>query len=76
MNKGLASEDAIMVSELLIFHDRVNNWRFQQIEMPVMEIELPEGTNPEDVISGDDATLQSMFRILFCNEGEAFKEAY
>lgn len=74
--KGLASEDAIMVSELLIFHDRVNNWRFQQIEMPIMEIELPEGTNPEDVISGDDATLQSIFRILFCNEGDAFKEAY
>lgn len=76
LNKGLASQDTIMVSELLIFHDRVNNWRFQQVEMPIMEIELPEGTNPEDVISGSDATLQSMFRILFCNEGEAFKEAY
>lgn len=76
MNKGLTSEDAKMVSELLIFHDRVNNWRFQQIDMPVMEVELPEGTNPEDVISVDDATLQGMFRILFCNEGNAFKEAY
>lgn len=75
LHDGLVEDDAKMVADLILYHSRVNNWRFQQVEIPVMEIELPAGTEPEDVISVDDAVLQSMFRILFCNEGEAFKEA-
>ena len=74
--EGLDTEDAEMIAELVAFNNRVNNWRFLQIEMPVMGITLPNGANPEDVISGDDAILQGLFRTLFCNEGDAFKDAF
>ena len=43
--------------------------------MPIMEIKLPKEVKPDDVMGGDDAVLESMFRILFCGEGPQFKEA-
>ncbi len=75
LSAGATEEDARMVADLLNYNRRVNNWRFQQIDMPVLGIELPEGASPEDVVGGDDMALVSIFRILFCNEGEAFKKA-
>ncbi len=74
LSEGLAEDDAKMIADLLEFNLRVNNWRFQQIEMPVMGIELPESTSPEDVLGGDDVALMGIFRILFCNEGKEFKD--
>ena len=75
IGEGLTENDLIMIAELLSFSNKVNNWRFRQIEIPVMEIELPEGTTPEDVVNSGDMALSAMFRILFCGEGAAFKEA-
>ena len=49
--------------------------RVKQIDMPIMEIKLPKEVKPDDVMGGDDAVLESMFRILFCGEGPQFKEA-
>ena len=74
LGKGLTEEDALKITQLLEYNGRVNNWRFQTIDMPVMEIELPDGTAPEDLICGDDIALMGILRILFYGEGEAFKE--
>lgn len=41
-----------------------------------MEIELPDGAAPDAVMGSDDVLLTGIFRILFCNEGEQFKEAF
>ena len=75
IGKGLSDEDAKMIAEMLNIQQRINAWTFQQIDMPIMEIELPDGTNPNDVMGGDDMILNSIFWILFCGEGEKFKEA-
>lgn len=58
-------------------HDCVLNGQlFLSIDdMPIMEIKLPKEVKPDDVMGGDDAVLESMFRILFCGEGPQFKEA-
>ena len=64
-----------MIVKLLKLQQRINTWRFQQIDMPIMEIKLPKGANPDDVMGGDDAILESMFRILFCGESPQLKEA-
>lgn len=48
---------------------------FEDVDMPIMEIKLPKEAKPDDVMGGDDAVLESMFRILFCGEGPQFKEA-
>ncbi len=75
LGEGLSTNDAHMIADLLKFNDRVNNWRFQQLDMPACAIELPDGVQPEDVLRSDDMTLMGIFRILFCNEGEVFKSA-
>ena len=75
LGEGLTEDDAKMIGELLSFNRRINNWHFQQIDMPIMEINIPEDTSAEDVIGIDDMTLSAIFRILFCNEGDSFKEA-
>ena len=72
---GLMDRDAQMIASLLNIQQRINSWRFLKMDMPVMGIELPENINPKDVIDGDDAILQGIFRILFCGEGQQFKEA-
>jgi hypothetical protein len=74
LGEGLTEEDATMIANLLEYNGRVNNWRFQQIDMPALAIKLPDGATPEDVISGDDVALMGVFRILFYGEGEEFKE--
>lgn len=74
LSEGLTEEDAKMIAELLSFNQRINSWRFQEIEMPCMGYELPEGATPEDVMGGDDVLLSGLFRILFLDEGEKFKE--
>ena len=75
MCKGLSGEDLMMIADMLSFNRKVTNWHFQEIDMPVMAIELPEETTPDDVVRSDDLALNAMFRILFCNEGKAFKDA-
>ena len=75
LSEGLTEEDAKMIAALLDFNSRVNNWRFQQIDMPVLGIELPDGASPEDALGGDDVVLMGIFRILFCSEGKQFKDA-
>ena len=60
---------------ILKLQQRINAWRVKQIDMPIMEIKLPKEVKPDDVMGGDDAVLESMFRILFCGEGPQFKEA-
>ena len=49
----------------------------QDIQMIVKLLKLQQRINawPDDVMGGDDAVLESMFRILFCGEGPQFKEA-
>lgn len=73
--EGLTAEDAKMISELLAFNNRINKWRFREIDMPAQGIKLPDGADIDDVMGGDDAVLTGIFRILFCNEGEQFKKA-
>lgn len=75
IGKGFSDEDAKSIADMLNVQQRINAWKFQQIDMPLMEIELPEGANPNDVMGGDDMILNVIFRILFCGEGEKFKEA-
>ena len=75
LSEGLTEDDAKMIAALLDFNGRVNNLRFQQIDMPALGIDLPEGASPEDALGGDDVVLMGIFRILFCNEGEQFKDA-
>ena len=72
---GLAEQDVQMIVTLLEFQQRINAWRFQQVDMPVMGIELPQGTDAKNILGGDDAILTGIFRILFCGEGPQFKEA-
>lgn len=75
IGKGFSDEDAKMIADMLNVQQRINAWRFQQIDMSLMEIKLPEGANPNDVMGSDDMILNVIFRILFCGEGEKFKEA-
>ena len=65
-----------MIGELLSLNQRIGAWRFQQIDMPIMEIELPDGADADDVMGNDDVLLTGIFRILFCGEGEQFKEVF
>lgn len=74
IGSGLTEQDIEMIGSLLDFQQRINAWRFQQIDMPVMGIELPQGADADDVLGGDDAVLACIFRILFCGEGSQFKE--
>lgn len=69
------SDECGMIVKLLKLQQRINAWRVKQIDMPIMEIKLPKEVKPDDVMGGDDAVLESMFRILFCGEGPQFKEA-
>ncbi len=73
LSQGLTEDDAKMIADMLVFSQRVNKWIFQQSDMPIMETEIPRSGPPDDVIDGDDAIIISIFRILFCNEGELFK---
>ena len=75
IGKGFSDEDAKMIADMLNVQQRINAWRFQQIDMSLMEIKLPEGANPNDVMGSDDMILNVIFRSLFCGEGEKFKEA-
>lgn len=75
IGKGFSDDDAKMIADMLNIQQQINAWRFQQIEMPIMEIEMPDGTDPDDVMSSDDVLLMSIFRILFCGEGDQFKQA-
>ena len=75
IGRGFSDEDAKRIADMLNVQQRINAWKFQQIDMSLMEIELPEGANPNDVMGGDDMILNAIFRILFCGEGEKFKEA-
>lgn len=72
---GLTEQDIQMIASLMTFQQRINAWRFQQIDVPVMEIELPQGVDADNIMGGDDAILTGIFRILFCGEGQQFKEA-
>ena len=71
---GLTEDDAQMIADILDFNVKINRWRFEVIEMPVQGIDLPEGASIEDVLGGDDTVLMGIFRILFLNEGEKFRE--
>lgn len=75
IDMGFAEEDAKMMIELLNYNRRINNWRFQQYEMPIMGYDLPDGASADDVVGMDDMTLMSIMRILLLNEGELFKDA-
>lgn len=75
IGNGLDEQDIQMIVKLLKLQQRINAWRVRQIDMPIMEIKLPKEVKPDDVMGGDDAVLESMFRILFCGEGSQFKEA-
>ena len=75
IGNGLDEQDIQMIVKLLKLQQRINAWRVKQIDMPIMEIKLPKEVKPDDVMGGDDAVLESMFRILFCGEGPQFKEA-
>lgn len=75
LSEGLSEDDALMIADLLKFLRRLNGWRFEHLELPVMGMSLPDGIIPSVVMGGDDATLMGLFRILFCNEGEEFKKA-
>ena len=75
IGNGLDEQDIQMIVKLLKLQQRINAWRVKQIDMPIMEIKLPKEAKPDDVMGGDDAVLESMFRILFCGEGPQFKEA-
>ena len=75
IGNGLDEQDIQMIVKLLKLQQRINAWRVKQIDMPIMEIKLPKEAKPDDVMGGDDAVLDSMFRILFCGEGPQFKEA-
>lgn len=74
IGNGLDEQDIQMIVKLLKLQQRINAWRVKQIDMPIMEIKLPKEVKPDDVMGGDDAVLESMFRILFCGEGPQFKE--
>ena len=76
IGEGMTDEDVQMIGELLSLNQRIGAWRFQQIDMPIMEIELPDGADADDVMGNDDVLLTGIFRILFCGEGEQFKEAF
>ena len=75
IGNGLDEQDIQMIVKLLKLQQRINAWRVKQIDMPIMEIKLPKEVKLDDVMGGDDAVLESMFRILFCGEGPQFKEA-
>ncbi len=75
IGNGLDEQDIQMIVKLLKLQQRINAWHVKQIDMPIMEIKLPKEVKPDDVMGGDDAVLESMFRILFCGEGPQFKEA-
>ena len=76
IGEGLTDEDVQMIGELLSLNQRIGAWRFQQIDMSIMEIELPDGADADDVMGNDDVLLTGIFRILFCGEGEQFKEVF
>ena len=76
IGEGMTDEDVQMIGELLSLNQRIGAWRFQQIDMPIMEIELPDGADADDVMGNDDVLLTGIFRILFCGEGEQFKEVF
>lgn len=75
IGKGMCDEDARMIADLLKLQQRIHVWRFQEIEMPVMEIRLPKDADPEDAMGIDDALLMCIFQTLFCEENPQFKEA-
>lgn len=76
IGEGMTDEDVQMIGELLSLNQRIGAWRFQQIDMSIMEIELPDGADADDVMGNDDVLLTGIFRILFCGEGEQFKEVF
>ena len=76
IGEGMTDEDVQMIGELLSLNQRIGAWRFQQIDMSIMEIELPDGADADDVMGNDGVLLTGIFRILFCGEGEQFKEVF
>ena len=76
IGEGMTDEDVQMIGELLSLNQRIGAWKFQQIDMSIMEIELPDGADADDVMGNDDVLLTGIFRILFCGEGEQFKEVF
>ncbi len=75
IDTGFNEEDAKMMVALLNYNRKINNWRFQQYEMPIMGYNLPDGASADDAIGMDDMTLMSIMRILFLDEGDSFKDA-
>ena len=74
LSEGLSESDAGMIVDLLALNHKINGWHFREIDMPVMGYDLPKEMPKEDVLGGDDVILNGLFRILFLNEGAAFKE--
>lgn len=72
---GLSETDGEMIGNLLNYNRRINKWHIGEFEIPIAGSDFPEGVTADDVYGIDDVTLNSIIRILFCNEGKQFKDA-
>lgn len=74
LSNGLDEKDAYMICDLMSIYLKIDNWFFQ-IDMGIMG----NDSLSEEVLSGGHSMgavhLMSIFKIVFCNEGEVFKQA-
>lgn len=72
---GVQQRDREYLDNLLKLYLRIDNWAFQEYECPSLASELDPGADIEHAQSGSASMVLSIFRILFLNEGQEFKDA-
>lgn len=72
---GIRQRDREYLDNLLKLYLRIDNWAFQEYEFPDAAKELAPGFDISHVQSGGASMVSSIFRILFQNEGQEFKDA-
>ena len=74
IGSGLTVNDAQMIHNLLDYHAHISNWYFRNHDMELIDYQFSDDVDLTQVVSMNDAILSSIYRILFLNEGEQFKQ--
>lgn len=75
ISAGFTTEDANMMSALIQYNKRINNWFFREIDAYLSDPAFLGDSSVDDIMGIDDMILMSAFRILFLAEGDRYKKA-
>lgn len=74
LNDGFNEGDVQLFAEMLKLYNKLDKWWINEIEVPISGDDIPEDYDKESVCGGQALILSIINEMVFCNEGEKYKE--